>query len=346
MDHTDRMKFFTNAYNFAKRHGAEMCSFDMLGKRIGPKSKYGEVYEASLQTSNPIAAAVKLMPINHRNEREIQYYSEFNNLVTLHINPHFPIVFFSKTCKQCPFTSKDTSDCYVVMKEYANGDLKTWMKRNHTIADHLSFIAQLAIIIIGLAQQKVIHNDLHWGNLLFHKTPKKNMNKYMYYIVDGHEIYIKMTGFHWVVWDFGLSKDYSSSNPTKTAFTVDLHRITGIVDWIQDKNKSDSVGLKPLPPQIFGILDYIGGLTYNAAIDTEVARTEINFLISNLKTVMDFIDPTVLLIDPVNVPPNNHVINPTTPYMVAAMPTRRAQSMKRVDKKWRNQEKNEPRFRT
>lgn len=325
MDQNKRILFFQNANEFADRHSTNVCGFDMLKKRLGTESKYGEVFQADLKyRTSPVHAAVKLMPINMQNLHEIEYYVDFNKLVISNINPHFPLVFFSKTCKQCPFRARNVADCYVIMKEFANGDLKTWLKSYHSVQEHLSYLAQIAIVIIGLTQKRVIHNDLHWGNMLFHKTPKNNMDRYMYYTVDGHQVYIKMKGYHWVVWDFGLSKKYSSSRPTKNAFSIDLHRICGVVDWVNDRESSH----KPLPSSIIELYDAIDDTTEaarNTTTPSDGVQTAIYFLLYTLKPYMDYIDNTILIIDPTT--PPEHVINPDQPYNVtsaaAAPPAKR-----------------------
>lgn len=311
MDHDDRVEFYKHAHAFADRHNQDMCGFDMLQKRIGTESKYGEIYQANLNNKT-IEAAVKLMPINHKHRREIKYYEELNKLVTKNINPHFPIVFFSKTCKQCPFKNRAVEDCYVVMKEFADGDLKSWLKHIHSIDEHLSEICQLMIIIIGLAQKKIIHYDLHWGNLLYHKTPKQNLNKYMYYIIQGHDVYIKMKGYHWIIWDFGLSKNYSSKEPKKNTFTIDLYNISGVAQWSKEDEYTDII--KPVPPKIADLYEMIGDATHDARYNS--SETEIDFFMFKFKQNVDAINKNILLIDPKIPPPPSNIINPSKPYTI------------------------------
>lgn len=307
MDHAVRMKFYDQAQNFAKQHSVNMCGFQkgfVIKRRIGSESKFGEVYLASsspTSSNKVIDAAMKLMPVNLANREEINYYKLFNAFAINHINPHFPLIFYSITCSQCPFQAMKHDNCYVILKEYSDGDLKQWTKSTHSIQEHISFWAQLCIIGTGLEREHVIHKDLHWGNLLYHKVPKKNAYKYMYYTFADHHIYIKFIKDHWILWDMGKS---IRNNGSVTSLTTDIPRITNVPKWAAKRYNS-------FPQVIEGLCDAIGDFTENTSLSTTYWD-----LLVFVEHYVKPIDNTILIIDPEHPPSNNKIINPNEPYIL------------------------------
>ena len=331
MDLDKRLQFYSRGVQFVRDHDADICGFGPgthpssptasthhyssspfnVMTRLGDSGKYGEVYLAkSVYKGKRLEAAMKLMPITYKNKAEVGYYKHFNEYIKSGKNPHYPLVFHSRTCTMCPFHDRPSDACYLVLKEVADGDLKGWLKRKHSNAAYISLWAQLCISGFGLEQTNMIHNDLHWGNVLFHKVNRGNKGKYMYYNIGKFNIYVKFTSEHWVLWDFGLS--VSDNPPYDTSLVEDMDRISGMAHWAEKRHSKDPKKY-PKPPPMFtdlckNIQEYLQYLPHNA--------TYIDFLIE-LERMFEPIDKSILLIDPAKPPSSHRIINPTKPYTIA-----------------------------
>jgi hypothetical protein len=314
MDPNERMKFLEAATKFVSGHDKSICAFNdrafRIEKRIGSSSKYGEVYLVSARAQRGILqAALKLMPIVARNKAEIEYYKRFNAYITNGMNPHFPLVFHSKTCKSCPFQHMPQEDCYITLKELADGDLKMWLTKQHSPAAFCSLWAQTAIAGMGLEKEGVIHNDLHWGNILFHKVKKSNKDKYTYYKLEDHHVYVKNTGEHWVLWDFGRSEKWRP--PYESSLQIDMERIAHVAKWASSKHRKHPPEMPDFPKTVKDLYSHVN----DYLITTWSTTRYIEFLIF-LQRCFNPIDTSVLLIDPPNPPPPSKVINPRAPYVM------------------------------
>lgn len=312
MNPNDRIDFFTYAEKVANAHKKKTCGFKegfKIVQRIGSSSKFGEVYltEAN-HNGRKLDAAMKLMPINHRNHDELEYYKKFNKYVLSYTNPHFPLVFFSKTCHHCPFHDLDPGSCYVAFKELADGDLKMWLKKKHTNKSFLSFWAQTCIAGMGLEREKLVHKDLHWGNILFHKIPETNKNKYLHYTYNDHNIYVKAIDEQWVLWDFGKT---IPEEPYKRSLSVDMYRIGHIGKWSKEHQRRKTDKMAPMPAKIYDLCSKILKFSDES---TYITRHTYFDLLLLLQAEFKSIDATVLLIDPPK-PPNEHdIINKNKPF--------------------------------
>ena len=58
----------------------------------------------------------------------------------------------------------------------------------------------------SLERMRIVHNDLHLGNILYHEeeSEKENKGRWLWYRDGKDDIYVKHTGTLWVLWDFGL----------------------------------------------------------------------------------------------------------------------------------------------
>jgi hypothetical protein len=232
--------------------------------------------------------AIKIMPINTKNKNEIKYYNIFNTYVLTNKNPHFPMVFFHRTCNDCPFQNLVPQKCYVVMNELAQGDLKMWLRKKHTVASFLSLWAQIAIAGHGLETEGLVHHDLHWGNILHHTVPKHNVHKYLHYKINDHDIYVKVQKEHWVLWDFGKMKP--AVYPYETSLLTDISRISHFGKWAKDR------GFAVIDSKVQHINNSISDV-----ISSQILTTYFDFL-CYLRDQFESIDKTVLLIDPIKPP--------------------------------------------
>lgn len=221
-------------------------------QRIGTKSVYGQVFLVSERAHPQHFAAAKVMYATKDNQKEIAWYKYFERWVTDGKSPHFPLVYFHKLCgKTCAFDEsamadkkqknkkkddiapphgrKHTDKCIVVLSELAKGDLRTWIQNGkHKVPDFLSMMGQLFMALWVLMQEDVVHNDLHWGNLLYHETPQLK-GKWMTYHMGDSKIQIRNQGVLWVLWDFGKMRRVASS-PLEVIHT-DAYRILHFSRW-------------------------------------------------------------------------------------------------------------------
>ena len=106
-------------------------------------------------------------------------------------------------------------------------------------------------IYVGLyALQKYFdftHHDMHWGNVLVHKTSKGG---YAVYTIDNNTYYIPILGYEFVIWDFGYGRipekiELSSLNEANyykdplqnPRLICDYARITEAINWTQTEHK-------------------------------------------------------------------------------------------------------------
>jgi hypothetical protein len=327
MDPKDREAFAKKMEKFIEEHARAhvngVCGFKKefaLKNRLGASGKHGEVYAGpEVPAHTGPAFAIKIMPVKTKNINELKHYQVFNQLVTEGRNPHFPLVYHEGECgTACPFKTKryKGEPCLLLMKEYADGDLRSWLESNlyqlnaaDGGAPFLSMWAQVGLMGFGLARAGVVHNDLHWGNLLYNSVPAV-AGKYMYYRVGRKRVYVKLTGQHWTVWDFGLS--INAVPPIETSIFIDMYRLSAMSTWIQEHYMKGELAAA-LPPNLSYLCERIHAFT-------RTPRSGVTFLtfLRFLETEFAAIDPSVLLIDPpINlIPATAMIINPRKPYKI------------------------------
>lgn len=185
-----------------------------VSNKIGTESIYAQVYKGCYPLNCTYPISLKKIPLE---KKDIKYlnkpfsktsieksmvFSELailkmtNLLVQKGVCPHLPFVYRYYQCKKNKYV--------MVANELANGDLKdiiTKIKPNIPTLKIIFFQIFLGIYCIK-KYFNIHHNDLHWGNVLYHTIPKKGSIKY---IIQGKSIVIPNTGFLPVLWDFGLS---------------------------------------------------------------------------------------------------------------------------------------------
>lgn len=220
-----------------------------LTQRIGTPSKYGIVYLSQGKgMGRLIKVACKLMAINKSNRDEIAILDKVSHEVTDNNFMNFPMMYASIECDK-PVCTRRTPECpsdvlkrkyFVVFNELADGDLKQWLHIDspHTVDEYLSALFQIYMALAKLGSMNYVHNDMHWGNALYHQVPAGG---WWWYRVAGTDYYIRNTGQMWVIWDFGMVKrtrgQHANGFYPKTDFYriihAFLHKNRG--GWMEDK---------------------------------------------------------------------------------------------------------------
>ncbi len=194
-------------------------------KRIGTPSVYGEVFSACypLDCKGEIAlkkialtpSDIKLMNNQYDDEalksslawREVNSIKLVNSLVTKNICPSFPMIYGVYFCQSCKFENTmlqhRPDECLLIPNELANGDLKYLIKEQKLTKRQMTDAYFQIFVAIYCIQKyfSMIHNDLHWGNVLFHKI---NYGGYIKYIINNKEYVVRNPGYLMILWDFGL----------------------------------------------------------------------------------------------------------------------------------------------
>ena len=209
-------------------------------KKIGSKSIAGEAYIGyNGDFKLPIFIAIKIMPFKSLNLNEVEKYELFTKYVVENKSPHFPILYKSSICTKCKYDDQKhfKGNCITVLNELANGDLKSYLKEKHTSYDLVCIFGQLLMACLGMENANIVHNDMHWGNYLYHNVSEYKA-KYIHYKVtynslitnksETHDIYIKNNGVLFVGWDFS---DMTRKINLNENVHVDIYRIFHINRW-------------------------------------------------------------------------------------------------------------------
>jgi len=247
-----------------------------ISNRIGTESVTASAYKACFPLNCKYSIAVKKVPLNETDIkyekdpesikalnnsfvwRELYYLKLCNLLVKNNICPHLPLVYDYYLCNHCVFDNKNllknypnSKNCALIINELADGDLKTLLTKEKLPVDDIQIIYfQIYIALYCINKYfKMQHQDLHWGNVLYHKIPKGG---YIKYIIQGEEILIPNRGYLIVLWDFERtkikgkidSKDLKNSNSDNV--WEDYRRITSMLqkDSEQRSIEYDDLGEK------------------------------------------------------------------------------------------------------
>lgn len=192
-----------------------------LTRQIGSKSKYGAVFLSQgrgIQKMIRVALKVTTDVEDHRNE--LDTLELVSGLAARGVVPNFPFSYGHRACSvdACPDRVTRQVRCpteflrtrhLVVLSELADGDLKQWIKSARTIGVAKRPVAQYASamcqIFLGLvafqSNLQLVHNDMHWGNALYHTVPAQG---WWHYRIREEDVYVQNCGQLWVLWDFGM----------------------------------------------------------------------------------------------------------------------------------------------
>jgi len=227
-------------------------------QRIGTESINADVYKARFPYRYNIDLAVKLIPLSDTEKKlqedreslstlneslawsEIYLLKMVSKLVTQGICPNLPVMYSYFTCNKCIIQNQearehydDSHDCILVITELADGDLKSLLTNyEYTYDQLLTIYFQIYAALYAIRKYyNIWHQDLHWGNVLFHEI---NYGGYFKYIIKGTPVYIPNYGILPVLWDFGYARipgiiensELASVNAQNTNEYEDYTRIT------------------------------------------------------------------------------------------------------------------------
>lgn len=280
---------YKNITRHTKKSGSKLCiskqkkldkNIELL-RRIGTESIYGEAFKGCYPKNCKIELAIKKIPIPQKDLKykdksdskealkksivwsELFFLKLTNLLVKEQVCPHLPLMYKYYICNNCSYENKNIQktipkesldNCIIVINELADGDLKNFLTKEKPKKSEL-YIAYYQIYIAIYCIYKyfrIEHQDLHWGNVLYHKIKPGG---YIKYIIDGTEILIPNIGYLFVLWDFGLAKISGKiEQPTTTSISTkygeleDYIRVTTMLflDDEQTNKEYDLIGRKLL----------------------------------------------------------------------------------------------------
>ena len=279
-----------------------------LIKKIGTESVYGVIYNSKgINEGELFKFASKIMKKNTSNEYEIKILEDLSLLVKENKNPHFPIMYKNFEClelnnndERLPKLIKNT-EYFINLNEFANGDLKMFMKSSHAHEAKYTnnALAQVLLSILSLHNYGYYHNDSHYGNFLYHRiTP----GGYIKYNIFGKTIYLENIGYLWVIWDFGLSKKITHYKVIYYFIKDYIRIINAFINqnkkgWIEDEY--------PIPEKTNNITNYFLNIMNHIYSDLKIKYD----LEGEKNLFFSLIYDTDLFITENNLPKNAKIIN-------------------------------------
>ena len=198
----------------------------------------------------------------------------FQKLLTINskkrLLPTLPLIYSYYICNSCTFKNNNLQKynnklCLLVISEYNTYDLKNWLvylskkkiSKNKLKQIWLNLIFQILVTLYFLYKKyKLIHNDLHWNNILIQVHKKKG---YWLYKIDELSYFIPNLGFTIKLWDFGKCHSNYFFNKKKDKLSInnineltDLYRISDIYRWIKNDKKINN---NIIPPYIINLFN-------------------------------------------------------------------------------------------
>ncbi len=203
-----------------------------LERRIGTDSVNGVVYKTSVKNMLGRAPiATKLMQkYDSGNKNEIMINGRISeNILGKELSRHFLFSYKTFECsnwldnKDVPSLIKD-EEYFVSMQELAHGDIVSLCNDARFLENEalvLNVACQCLLSIATFHKMGLVHNDTHWGNLLYHIM--EDNKGYYHYVINGKNYYLKNCGYNVMLCDFGLATTYT---PDKSnAANMDYRKI-------------------------------------------------------------------------------------------------------------------------
>lgn len=220
MTHNNRVTIYKLLHNNIKNKND--CN-DILSKEYTLLSEGGHSVNWTKQiilNNNLFHIALKIQVVkgyiihekfntHHNLWREYDVLKKCTQLVLNSTTPNLPIIYDLEICP-----SK-----VIFYNELAKGSFINWIYKDNTSIEWESFLFQLwAGVHVMQKHLHLTHNDLRFGNILFHET-----NSVYKYTIDD-EVYYVPCAYTFVIWDFGSSKVANSSiEQAKLDLNFDLH---------------------------------------------------------------------------------------------------------------------------
>ena len=146
--------------------------------------------------------------------REYDILSKCTKLVLNKVTCNLPMIYDLQICEK--------EDKVIFYNELANGSFINWIYLEHSEEEWESFLFQFWMGMFVLQKHfKIIHNDLRFGNVLYHETNKATYK----YVINDKEYYLQNCGYNFVIWDFGGAKFVTDNevDKKKLDYSTDLH---------------------------------------------------------------------------------------------------------------------------
>ena len=206
-------------------------------RKLG-KGRYCESWEVELEGRGRLAMKVMMLDGSRGEEEAAENEMVIMFRMAEMVSPNLPLVVGWR---------RDET-MIQMLTAVAEGDYEGWLgKGRYSPRRHLAALYQ---ILGGLCvlEEKVglVHNDLHWGNVLcYTEDPELSCYHYIYRNADNDrkiaEFWVPLYGERFVVWDFGLS--VRNGRPPHTAATKrrmyrDVDQIVGgTLEWPRELSK-------------------------------------------------------------------------------------------------------------
>jgi hypothetical protein len=167
----------------------------------------GFIYKKTIKINkNNYIVSLKEQDITIKNKykliKEYEILKKCTNLVNNKITQNLPLIYDLYICDKNKF---------IFYNELATGDFFDWCYYKHTDEEWESFLFQLWVGYYAMKKHlKIVHNDLRYGNVLYHKINKNGEN--WKYKINKDEYIIPNEGYVFMIWDFGsaeyITNDY------------------------------------------------------------------------------------------------------------------------------------------
>lgn len=258
-----------------KNGNISLLDFMNHKKLLTKINKFSDVFRLTINIKNNVHInpfiVIKVIPLSYKDRekmydttqpvwRELKILTILTKLSKKRVSPNLPIIYDHYICNSCRYENpnlKNSTDkiCLLVLSEYNKYDLRTWLIHisqqnydNNKLTDiwYNCLFQLLSSLYLLYKQFRLVHLDLHWGNILV-QTHKAT--GYWTYKIDGIMYYLPNMGFTLKLWDFGKSKSthiFKKDSSIDFNQVSDIHRFSYIYNWI---NKSDSIKNKSVIPK-------------------------------------------------------------------------------------------------
>jgi hypothetical protein len=137
--------------------------------------------------------------------REIFIMILVNKLMNKNISPHFPYFFNYHFSFDNENRDKTERPHIYLCQEKFDCDLKTWSQNHPSKDDWFSCFFQIFFALYALQKYiGIVHNDLHWGNILVKKLSKPS--EWTYKLQSNRFLSLSDQRYLFVVCDFGCAR--------------------------------------------------------------------------------------------------------------------------------------------